>query len=241
VPNIPLIQHQFAFNRPPAARTRNCRRPFSPARDNGTYRLPHEIRDRLALALTPYKNREAAFTLAIFLARYWSVPGRVAGSFPIDRRAVADHANLGLSEARIRGATRTLEAVGYIERAIPASGSRYRATENGELRRKVILFGWGADYAPAFLAANKRARITRSRHASARRSNIPAASSRPSSAFLTVWPLLKSPKNKSEAESQVIMGEIREKRRLPPPITNSNPLEAALERLRRAIDEAEYE
>jgi hypothetical protein len=30
----------------------------------------------------PFRNREAAFALATFLARFWSVPGRVAGSFP---------------------------------------------------------------------------------------------------------------------------------------------------------------
>jgi hypothetical protein len=52
--------------------------------------------DRLAAALMPFRNREAAFVLATFLARFWSVPGRVAGSFPIDRRALADHEGLEL-------------------------------------------------------------------------------------------------------------------------------------------------
>ncbi len=91
--------------------------------------------------------------MATFLARFWSVPGRVGGSFPIDRRALTDHDGLELTEARVRGAIRTLEAVGFLERAISPSGSRYKATEEG-LHRKPILFVFGSEYAPAFIAAN---------------------------------------------------------------------------------------
>jgi hypothetical protein len=111
--------------------TRYVRRPFHPSQDQGAYRLPHAVRDRLASSLAPFRNRDAAFALAVFLARFWSVPGRVAGSFPIDRRALADHAGLGLTEARVRGAIRTLEAVGFLDRAIPALGSPYKATPDG--------------------------------------------------------------------------------------------------------------
>ena len=80
----------------------------------------------------PFRNREAAFALATFLARFWSVPGRVGGSFPIDRRALADHEGLGLTEARVRGAIRTLEAVGYLERAIAPSALERALQRLGE-------------------------------------------------------------------------------------------------------------
>jgi hypothetical protein len=95
-------------------RVRQVRRPFRPSTESsvGRYRLPNEIRDRLTAALATYRNREAAFTLATFIARFWSVPGRVVGTFPIDRRALADHPELGLTEARVRGALRVLEGIG---------------------------------------------------------------------------------------------------------------------------------
>ena len=44
--------------------------PYTPS-SAGVYRLPHDVRDRLAAALAPYRNRDAAFALATFLARFW--------------------------------------------------------------------------------------------------------------------------------------------------------------------------
>jgi hypothetical protein len=41
--------------------------------------------------------------LAVFLSRFWSMPGRVALPFPIDRRALAGHRELGLTEGRVKG------------------------------------------------------------------------------------------------------------------------------------------
>src|SRR3954454_4034920 len=102
--------------RPPSARRRGSRRPFAPSQ-GGVYRLPHDVRDRLAAALVPYRNRDAAFALATFLARYWSTPARLLAVFPIDRRELAEHAELDLTEARVRGAIRTLEEVEFLERA----------------------------------------------------------------------------------------------------------------------------
>jgi hypothetical protein len=107
-----------------------------------------------------------------------------AGSFPIDRRALADHAGLNLTEARVRGAIRTLEAVGFLDRAIPAPGSLYKPTADG-LHRKPVLFVFGSDYAPAFIAANARAAAARGRHSRERRP----------SAAVSEAPALKSPKN----------------------------------------------
>ncbi len=100
---VPTVQHQLAFARPLQARVRSVRRPFRPSQGEGPYRLPHEVRDRLTSALASFRNRDAAFTLATFLARFWSVPGRVAECFPIDRRALAAHEGLELTEARVRG------------------------------------------------------------------------------------------------------------------------------------------
>ena len=81
-------------------------------------RHAHDVRDRLAAALTPYRNSDAAFALATFLGRFWSMPARLLAAFPIDRRELADHAALGLTEARVRGAIRTLEEVGFLDRAV---------------------------------------------------------------------------------------------------------------------------
>jgi hypothetical protein len=44
------------------------------------------------------------------------MPGRVALPFVVDRVALADRPDLELPEARIRGAIKTLEAVGFLGR-----------------------------------------------------------------------------------------------------------------------------
>src|SRR3954447_19872434 len=140
------------FPRPVPRRSRGVRRPFTPSLLAGPYRLPRDVRDRLAAALAPYRNRDAAFALAVFLGRFWSTPNRLPSAFPIDRRELADHAALGLTEARVRGAIRTLEEVGFLDRAV-ASGSPYRPTPDG-LHRKPVLFLFGAEYGPLFSMAN---------------------------------------------------------------------------------------
>jgi hypothetical protein len=166
----------------------------------------------------------------VFLGRFWSMPGRVALPFPIDRRALAGHRDLGLSEARVRGAIRVLEEVGYLARFV-TSGSSYRATEEG-LRRKPIPFQFGSDYAPLFIAANNRAAAARGRQEGARRPVTPDPARGPSLA--SAGPPLKSPKDKSEAKPLMIMGEIV-KGGIPPHASVPDPnLEAALERLRKA-------
>jgi hypothetical protein len=214
------------------ARRRSARRPFHPSRGEGVYRLPHEIRDRLAAALAPYRNREAAFALAMFLARFWSMSGRVALPFPIDRRALAGREDLGLTEARVRGAIATLEAVGFLARFV-TSGSSYRPTEEG-LRRKPIPFQFGSDYAPLFIAANARAAAARGRREGARRPLTPENARGPSLA--SVSPPLKSPKLKGAPEGEVIMGEIVKGRGIPPRASVLDPnLEAALDRLLQGI------
>ena len=92
------------------------------------YVLPHDIAQRLETALAGYKNREAAHALALFLARFWSSRARLARPFPIDRRALADREDLGLTEAKIRGALRVLEEIGYLNRDLPPAGSVHKMT-----------------------------------------------------------------------------------------------------------------
>lgn len=230
---MPAVQHLLSFARPLAARVRSVRRPFHPSAGEGVYRLPHDIRDQLTASLAPFRNREAAFTLATFVARFWSIPGRVAGSFPIDRRALADHEGLGLTEARVRGAIQTLEAVGFLERAITPSGSRYKATEAG-LHRKPVLYVFGSEYAPMFLAANKRAQAARGGHPRARRPITPPALPRPSTGLLGASRTI-SPKSRVQAEPKVIMGEITRWVGLSAEPSAPTALELALQRLGKGV------
>ena len=214
-------------------RQRSVRRSFHPSQGQGPYCLPHAVRDRLTADLKPYRNRDAAFALAVFLARFWSTPSRIIDAFPIDRRELADRPDLGLTEDKVRGAIRVLEEIGFLDRAM-ASGSRYKATEDG-LRRKPILFMFGVDYAPAFIPANRRAAAARGGHSGERRVIRPEMARRPSVAASVALPP-KSPKSKSEAESPVLMGEVRQTSGIPPQASEPNlQLEAALDRLLQGI------
>src|SRR5215210_7107975 len=173
--------------RPPSARQRFSRRPFAPSQ-GGVYRLPHDVRDRFAAALAPFRNRDAAFALAVFLGRFWSTPARLLAAFPIDRRELADHAALGLTEARVRGGIRTLQEVELLDRAV-ASGSTHRPTPEG-LHRKPVLFMFGSDYGPLFGAANRRATAARERRSRSRCGFCGLAASRRPSAGLPAAQLL---------------------------------------------------
>src|SRR4051812_3124592 len=220
----------FALASPP--RLRSVRRPFRPSPDTGPYQLPHGVQDRLGAALASYRNRDAAFALAVFIGRFWSAPGRIEQAFPVDRRALANRPDLGLTEAKTRGATRTLERVGFLDQVEPDRGSRYQRTDTGDLHRKPVCFRLGLAYRAAFETANKRARKCRERQGPARRLITPSKGSRPSMT-LSKARALKSPKSISEAKPQVLMGEIRSS----PPPTSLNPkLEAALEQWKKAAE-----
>src|SRR4051812_18757403 len=101
--------------------------------DSG-YRLPAGVRDRLGAAVGGFRNRDAAFALGVYLARYWSAPRRLAMSFPVDRRAMAISHSLGLTEAKVRGALRVLVASGFLERVV-MPGSAYKRTVDGPHRK----------------------------------------------------------------------------------------------------------
>src|SRR3954469_19579596 len=229
---LELAHPLLPLPRQPALRRRSSRRPFAPAAA-GVYRLPHDVRDRLAVALAPYRNRDAAFALAVFLGRFWSPPNRLLQAFPLDRRELADHAALGLTEARVRGGIRTLQEVGFLDRAL-ASGSTHRPTPEG-LHRKPVLFMFGSDYGPLFSAANRRSAAARERRSGSRRSSAPAVTERRCTALPAPRPL-NSPKSKGSEADKVIIGELTTRISHPPePLLQTSPLEAALERWKKVF------
>src|SRR3954453_9227359 len=149
------------------------------------YRLPRAVADRLETALRGRKNAPAVLALATWLARFWSAPRRLLYAFPVDRRAVAGREDLGLTEARVRGAVAVLEEIGFLARYEPDPGKRYQRTEEG-LHRRPILFRFGEEYGTEFAKANARAQAARGAPAPARRpvprsAPLPAVLGRPAS------------------------------------------------------------
>ncbi len=168
----------------------------------------------------------------MILARFWSDPGRIVEAFHIDRRALADHGELDLTEKRIRSAIATLEEIGFIDRAV-TSGSKYKPTENG-LHRKPIRFQFGSEYFPLFDAANKRAAAARGRLSRDRRVITPSSPQRPSTVNSAAS--LKGPKSRKPSERLVNLGPLEKESGLPPKAFEPNPkLEAALDRLLQGI------
>jgi hypothetical protein len=153
-------------------------------------------------------------------------------TFHVDRRALAEHGELYLTEKQIRTALRTLEGIGFLDRVI-TSGSRYKPTEDG-LRRKPIRFQFSAEYAPLFIAANKRAATAHDGHSEKRRA-IPAQNTRQAPTVNFQASSLKGPKNKSEADKSMNLGPLM-KCGLSPAAFEPNPkLESALDRLLQGI------
>jgi hypothetical protein len=126
-----------------------------------------------------------------------------------------------------------LEEVGFLDRAV-RSGSTHQPTPEG-LHRKPILFMFGSEYGPLFIAANKRAAAAREQRSGARRTPTAAKPSRPSLGFLMARPL-SSPKNKDSEAERLIMGELRQKP--PGPPLQNSALEAALDRWTLAFEKA---
>jgi hypothetical protein len=251
---LPAVQHLLSFARPLSARVRRVRRPFHPQDQSIPYRLPREVRERLVVDLAPFRNRDSAYALAVFLARFWSAPGRLSGSFYIVREILADHPELQLTEARVRGGIKTLEAIGFLERVIETTktGKRAKAykppawNEAGDrvFQRKPVRYEFGADYAPLFAAANKRAAAARGAGSRARRTPAPSPeASRPSTAVSEARPLNSPASHQAQANRAVFNGRLKPEapKRIgipPAPSQSDANLEAALERLKRAIGTA---
>ena len=173
-------------------------------RAEGPYRLPHDAEARLVAALGGLRNREAAFALAVFLARFWSAPDRLALAFPVDRRKLADRPDLGLTADQVRGALGALERIGFVAREIP-TGSQYRRTPEGR-QRKPILFRFGGEWGEAFATANARARAARGGLERKRRPVLAPKPPRPSAGILAA-PARTVPHNQSQASAGFLMGE----------------------------------
>lgn len=196
IPRFPTFK--FVPFQKPILRRRQ--RPFRAAASDGPYRLPKAISDCLEASLAAFRNAEGAYALAVFLGRFWSAPNRLGMPFPIDRRALAQHHTLDLSEGEIRGALKTLERVGFLNRAVSGKGSLYRPTAEG-LHRKPILFAFAEDFAAAFRSANQKAKRNLERD--------PAqAHLRPRPTPCQKAPVFKSPKNKIALGKELLMGQL---------------------------------
>lgn len=167
--------------RPTPSTSRRSVRPFAPT-VTGPYTPPKAVTEALGAALAAFRNRDAAWTLAVMLARNWTAPGRLDRPFPIARVALAGKPGLGLTEARIQGAIRTLERIGFIDR-VNVPGSRYRVSASGAVTCRPILFRFGPTYRPDFEQANRRAAKRAQRPAPARRPTPALSALRPSSAY----------------------------------------------------------
>ena len=244
-PALAVISMGSLSSKPVTAPTRPKRpsqRPFSPPQGDGVYKLPREAQDRLQTALAPCRNRDAAHRLAVFLGRFWSAPKRIGDAFPIDRRALAQHQHLGLTESEVRGAIATLERVGFLIRDTLKKGSRYKATADG-LHRKPILYRFDSEYGFLFAQANRRAELARQqRPAVASSSAAPTMAVRgPTRALIpAVVPMARpaiaiSPKDKNQSKTEVLMGE--KTLRFAGDIEPDSPLERALRSLKKAIGE----
>lgn len=198
---------------------RRRRTPIRPVLGNGRYRLPRAVLDLLGSSLSGFRNAEATFALAAFIARFWTAPGRLGAPFPIDRRALAGHPDLGLTEGQVRGAIRTLERIGFLDRSIVERGSRYQQ-RGDELHRKPVLFEFGEPYGAAFRKANLIARAVGQKER-----------------FPTGIPSPRLPKTTHQTRNVVIMGQVRglPKGTSDAPRASPLKLEEALSRLERAI------
>src|SRR4051812_4836281 len=172
---------------------RRSRRKFIALGQNGPYRLPRAVQEQLEKSLKDFRNAETAYALAVFLGRFWSSPNRLDVPFPIDRRALSSHRDLDLSEAKVRGAIKALERVGFLDRAIVGKGSRFRR-KGTELHRKPVLFQFGAEFRVRFARVNRRAK-TVNQARKALPSRIPS-------------PTTNSPKKRIPNPTVLPMGEV---------------------------------
>lgn len=197
--------------------------------NGGGYRLPRGVETRLAAAVRELRNVEAVMALARFLARFHTAPAVLGRAFPVDRAALAAVDALGLTEARVRGALKALEEVGFLVREA-VKGSTYRPTEHG-LRRKPVFWRIAPEFADLFSRANAAALRARGAGGTDRRPVTPSPAPRTPTVPVsrpTAQPRAYSPKE-TRISGSVSSGEQ----------VAANPdagLEAALARLRSAVE-----
>ena len=237
---VPVVHHQHVFVLP-RPRLRSCQRPLHASPTSGRYRLPRPVLDRLLGEAAPLRNGEAVVLLATFVARFQTGPRCLGRSFPLDRRVLAAHPALGLSEARVRGALAALVALGFLEAEEAAPGRRYQRTVEG-LHRRAVLYRVAPAYAELFTAANRTPRRAPGRAVGGGRAlaapPMPAAASRAFRSPPETRPL-RSPKDTESQKTCIPLGEIKEG--LPrassavPETRQDSGVEAALRRLGRTM------
>ena len=199
----------------------------------GPYRLPHDVRDRLAAALAPFRNRDAAFALATFLGRFWSTPARLLAAFPIDRRELAD-----ACRPRPDGGPRARRDPGAGGGRVPRPGGGLRLDAQADAGRAAPQAG--AVHVRELTTARCSARPTGGlrRPVSGVRGSArsgPAAVRR-SSAGLPAARRTNSPKSKESEADKVIMGEIRTAlAELPAPDSASSGLRSGAEPVQEGL------
>lgn len=196
----------------------------------GGYRLPRAVETRLAAAARDLRNGEAVMALAAFLGRFHTAPAVLGRAFPVDRAALAAVDALGLTEARVRGALRALEEIGFVVREATV-GSAYRPTAAG-LRRKPVFWRIAPEFGELFSKANAAALRGRRAGSTNRRPIAQAPAPRPSSPAVARPAAKPAPlltERETPCSGSVPLGER----------PNANPetgLEAALARLRSAVE-----
>jgi hypothetical protein len=175
--------------------------------------------------------------LAVFLGCHQSFPARLGLPFPIDRRALVARSTLELTEAQVRGAIRTLEVVGFLDRA---EGRRlFQATADG-LHRRPILFQFGPDARRGFEAANRRALACAEKPRGGRRP-LQAAKAQATPSRRSPDPVtapITSPKETTLTVKVLSMGEQKKgspERRVAPQAEPGSALETALARLAAGV------
>ena len=154
VPVGPLLPFAAPHNRyDPQGRWR--RDAFEPSDDAASpYRLNKNVRRAAIAVLRHFPSRESAYRLLTFLGRFQAHPENLGRLFPVDRRALANHEALGLSENQVRGGLKVLEKAGVLIRAYKERKHVYQRTAEG-LRRTPNHFSFSPLFHSLFVALNR--------------------------------------------------------------------------------------
>ena len=129
------------------------RRLWLPTNWNGNYRFPRLIADLLNTQLAAYRNRDAAYKLAVFLARFHAAPNTIGRAFVIDRRKLDHHEKLGLTEAQVRGAIKTLVKIGFMKGELQGP-----ERELGKVNRSPVFYRFIGEFASLLTRFSRRAK-----------------------------------------------------------------------------------
>jgi hypothetical protein len=132
------------------SRTPARKRAWVPSSWSGNFRLPIRIADRLKADTGHLRNRDAVFTLIVYLARHHAGPKTIARGtktgFWIVREALAQSEKVNLTEDQIRGAIKAAITAGIIEPLL----SREEMRQPGRRANLPQLYRFTGDYAEMF-------------------------------------------------------------------------------------------